>query len=110
MNENSPVGKAIANISVVDPDNEGDFNGRQSASCQVSLDTSNVFDVNRGVVLVIKQSNLDFEKQSRYIFSIDLSYISTGLHLKSKWRNRSGLNHVSLSESSIIVWETLTLI
>ena len=90
MNENSPVGKAIANISVVDPDNEGSFSGRQSASCQVSLDTSNIFDVNRGVVLVVKQSKLDFEKQSRYTFLINLRYISTALHLKSKGRNRSG--------------------
>ena len=65
MDENSPVGKAIANISVTDPDNEGSFSGRQSASCQVSFDTSSIFEVNRGVVLVVKQSNLDFERQSR---------------------------------------------
>ena len=61
------------NISVVDPDNEGKFNGRQRASCRVIVDTSNMlFDVNGDTTLVVKRSNLDFERQSRWVDFFDL--------------------------------------
>lgn len=70
VDENSPVGKAIGNISVVDPDNEGKFNGRQRASCRVIVDTSNMFDVNGDTTLVVKRSNLDFERQSSYTLKL----------------------------------------
>ena len=57
---------------MVDPDNEGKFNGRQRASCRVIVDTSNMFDVNGDTTLVVKRSNLDFERQSRWVDFVNL--------------------------------------
>ena len=65
MDENSQVGTFIGNVSVTDPDNEGKFNGRQKAFCQVINDASNIFEIKDDVKLVVKQESLDYETKSR---------------------------------------------
>ena len=71
---------------MTDPDNEGKFSGRQRASCRVTVDTSNMFDVNGDTTLVVKRSNLNFEMQSRWVdFFNLLHYLFPSISLQKSF-------------------------
>ncbi|XP_065053229.1 protocadherin Fat 4-like isoform X4 [Rhopilema esculentum] len=81
VNENSPVGTLVGNISVNDPDNEGKFSGRQKAMCRVIVDTSASFEVKDGVKLVVKRATLNYERKASY--SMRLRCDDNGIPSKS---------------------------
>ena len=61
VDENSPVGTVIGNISVSDPDNEGARGTWQSHSCTVASGASGFLTI-AGVQLVVAHNGIDYEK------------------------------------------------
>ena len=68
VNENSPIGTVIGNITVTDPDNQGNYSGRQTFVCLVTSDASGIFAVKDNTKLVVNKASLDYENQQRSVY------------------------------------------
>lgn len=73
VNENSPIGTVIGNITVTDPDNQGNYSGRQTFVCLVTSDASGVFSIKNDAQLVVSKASLNYERLSRYFEVIHLT-------------------------------------
>ena len=102
MNENSPVGTEIGNISVSDPDNEGRFAGRQMHTCTLTFDASGTFGIRHDTTLFVKKAALDFEFKHQYTLNVRCT--DTGNPQKSLERNiQVNIRDVNEAPTSIML-------